>query len=157
MMKEVVTGARFMVFGPESEGVAEQPPIEVLTFEPHPEKPGWDRVRGGRPVRDIVPELVERLKADPAVRFEDLDYFHTALEVELAKHPEERVFPYPYSFIACFAVTGASEGHYIHIEATFRDEATKALRLRPLALGKTFHGLEHAYAIATACAKHLGA
>ncbi len=63
-------------------------------------------------------------------------------------------------FVACFAVTGGSEGHYIHVDAypsryTFGGVAEE----KPihLALGKTFKGWEHAWHIARICAEQLGA
>jgi len=60
-----------------------------------------------------------------------------------------------YRWIACYAVTGGSEGHYIHVDLVQgfdRDYTGKALHL---ITGKTFLGLEHALKIANRCAELL--
>ncbi len=60
--------------------------------------------------------------------------------------------PFPdFQWISCFAVTGGSEGHYVHIEIIDGDKRTL------LYLGKTFEGMDHAYKIAQKCAELLGA
>jgi len=51
--------------------------------------------------------------------------------------------------VACFAVTGGSEGHYIHITALHRGE------VKSLAVGKTFMGFEHAHKLSNALAELL--
>lgn len=60
-----------------------------------------------------------------------------------------------YRWIACYAVTGGSEGHYIHIDLIHgydQDWSGKALHL---ITGKTFLGLNHAQKIANRCAELL--
>ncbi len=60
-----------------------------------------------------------------------------------------------YRWIACYAVTGGSEGHYIHIDLVHgydRDYSGKALHL---ITGKTFLGLDHALKVANRCAELL--
>lgn len=79
--------------------------------------------------------------------------------------------------IACWAVTGGSEGHYVHVEIVYfvPDEVdafspdgmgTRKVRLVPrqhlakrvrLAMGKTFRGMAYAQKIAARCAELLGA
>lgn len=61
-----------------------------------------------------------------------------------------------YRWIACYAVTGGSEGHYIHIDLVAgydRDWTGTALHL---ITGKTFLGLAQAQKIANRCAELLG-
>lgn len=85
--------------------------------------------------------------------------------------------PHDYRWIACYAVTGGNEGHYVHVEfrvpveqvkvSTGEDFGTAKLVTplrcenlwRPvrLALGKTFRGMDHAAEIAKRCSKLLGA
>lgn len=65
---------------------------------------------------------------------------------------DQSVWPSKYKWIACYAVTGGSEGHYIHIDAVTPDEPS-----RGLFLGKTFLGMDHAQKIASMCSKELGA
>lgn len=89
--------------------------------------------------------------------WEDLidEYFHGP-EGSLAYVPEK------YRWIACYPVTGGSEGHYIHIDFLCEDmdahgRGTGKWKTVRLALGKTFRGMDHAAAIALRCAKLLGA
>lgn len=94
---------------------------------------------------------------------------------------ESRDVPKDYRGVACYAVTGGSEGHYVHCEFYSDVEVVKvssyeysscdfgeAKKVRPiaghrlqtitrLALIKTFRGMEHAQALAARCAKLLGA
>ena len=61
-------------------------------------------------------------------------------------------------WIACYAVTGGSEGHYIHVDLIVDGGADGYERHAiPLALGKTFRGMAHAQRIASLCAAFLGA
>jgi len=55
-------------------------------------------------------------------------------------------------WIACYAVTGGSEGHYVHVDLIGSEEARKLVFLC-----KTFEGMDHAYKIAQRCAELLGA
>jgi hypothetical protein len=59
-----------------------------------------------------------------------------------------------YRWLACYAVTGDSEGHYIHVELIGNTAPEKRLRLW---LGKTFAGMAHACQVATLLAHWLGA
>jgi hypothetical protein len=60
-------------------------------------------------------------------------------------------FPQDYNFIACYAVTGGSEGHYVHVDI-ITDEHRKNLFL-----AKTFKGMDHAWKIAAHIGKMLNA
>lgn len=55
-------------------------------------------------------------------------------------------------WIACYAVTGNSEGHYVHVDL-IGSEGQRRL----VFLCKTFEGMDHAYKIAQRCAELLGA
>lgn len=90
----------------------------------------------------------------------------------------DALVPHNFRWIACYAVTGGSEGHYIHIdfmvpvdmitaeEGEYGDPEHKhdvsvnhcgLWRMVRLALGKTFRGMDHACDIARRCAVLLGA
>lgn len=56
-----------------------------------------------------------------------------------------------FRWLACFAVTGANEGHYVHVEL-LRDDKRLLLFL-----GKTFRGMESACQAASLLATLLGA
>jgi hypothetical protein len=60
-------------------------------------------------------------------------------------------FPQDYNWIACYAVTGGSEGHYVHVDIIKEDKRTL------LYLAKTFRGYNHACEIAAHLGKMLNA
>ena len=67
----------------------------------------------------------------------------------------------PFWRVACFAVTGGSEGHYIHVGAYGSDKPSwestdKDALYEDWFIGKTFRGMGHAYRIAHRCAELLG-
>jgi len=59
-------------------------------------------------------------------------------------------WPKGVRWIACYAVTGGSEGWYVHIDAIFDGQR------KMMFLGKTFMGMVHARKIADRCADLLG-
>jgi hypothetical protein len=63
----------------------------------------------------------------------------------------EQAFPQKYDWIACYAVTGGSEGHYVHVDIIQDDKRTL------LYLAKTFLGYDHACEIAAHIGKTLNA
>ena len=60
-----------------------------------------------------------------------------------------------YRWIACYAVTGGSEGHYIHIDAVSGYSDGNVGECLHLLTGKTFLGLDHAIKIAGRCTQLL--
>jgi hypothetical protein len=60
-------------------------------------------------------------------------------------------WPLHASWIAVFAVTGGSEGHYVHVEALHSHSNTRQL----LFLAKTFRGFDHALRIVASLSKIL--
>lgn len=62
-----------------------------------------------------------------------------------------------HKFLACYAVTGGSEGHYVHVEAISGYDEKGKLFGRPLFLAKTFGGPEKADQLAAAARHLLGA
>ena len=114
--------------------------IEIEEYEPVPDKPGYCRVARRKTIKDVH----RLLKAELASQIDEyFDVFPTL-------NPEE---PFPKGRIACFAVTGANEGHYIHVEVIHRDTREATL----LFLGKTFAGWDHAWKMTETCARLLGA
>ena len=66
----------------------------------------------------------------------------------MARHNKRGGDPFPqeYNWIACYAVTGGSEGHYVHVDVITGDKREL------LYLAKTFQGMGQALKIAA----HLG-
>lgn len=126
-------------------------PIEICRYEPDPENPPYLRYLGNRTVGEVYRELVERLEADGLLPEE---YFDVVYESPVRRRLDAE-FP-RYRVLACYPVTGRSEGHYIHVDAFVEDESGG---IRPVSvfLGKTFRGFGFAAAVANACARHLGA
>ena len=134
-------------------------PIEMGKYEPHPEKKGYLIYTGNNSIKEVYKQLKDRLEKDGLLPDE---YFSVSCGSD---YHEDAPFPESYRWIACYAVTGDSEGAYIHVDVLVPREMpgrvnalTKVfLESRMLFLGKTFKGFDFAARVAAACAKHLGA
>ena len=120
-------------------------PIELEVWKPNPDKPGYCMFDRMATVGDVYDRCVEAL--DQAGLEDDIE----GLTI---MHPYGRLDDWPRSwFVACFAVRGSSEGHYIHVEATaltlgeYRHQVDER---RLVLLCKTFSGLDRATAVAAA-------
>ena len=60
-----------------------------------------------------------------------------------------------HRWIACYAVTGGSEGHYVHVDLVHGYDCDYTGKALHLITGKTFLGLAHALKIANRCAELL--
>ncbi len=132
-------------------------PIEIHKYEPNPENPPYLRYAGNRTVGEVFEELQGRLKAEGLLPEEYFDLVYSS--VTRGARPEPRAeFP-DCRTIACYPVTGRSEGYYIHVDALVARHGKEGFFIEavPLFLGKTFQGFDFAAAVANACAKHLGA
>jgi hypothetical protein len=65
---------------------------------------------------------------------------------------QESLWPARWSWLAVYAVTGTSEGHYVHIDLIGRND-----QVEHMAMVKTFSGWEKASLIAQAAGRLLGA
>lgn len=119
-------------------------PIDIGVFEPVPGEERLLKYVRNRTVVEVYEDLCKRLKDEGC--FPD-EYFGIMRDSRYSTNEE---FP-QYHWIACFPVTGASEGYYIHVEVINGN----ARRL--LFLGKTLQDFDFAAKVAIACAKHLGA
>jgi len=104
----------------------------------------------GRLMKDIFADLIEELKKYDGL-WDEMDYF--SLERELA----EMEWPSDIRWIACYAVTGGSEGHYIHLSWIRQPSHSQYNQEQFFVIGKTFFGMDKAQEIANLCAKLLGA
>lgn len=108
----------------------------------------------GRSIKEIGRELIAALHA-----YENLidEYFTIASNSPTHPMPGHRLnilsnWPDDVHWIACYAVRGSSEGHYIHVDLIRTDESRDLVFL-----GKTFQGMQHAQLIAARCAELLDA
>jgi hypothetical protein len=60
-----------------------------------------------------------------------------------------------HRWIACYAVTGGSEGHFVHVDLIYGYDGDYTGKALHLVTGKTFMGLAHALKIANRCAELL--
>lgn len=124
----------------------------------------------GVPMGEVWRELVKRLEAEELT--DESFSIHPAWIYTHGEHAREELgnsrsprryevaeFPVGYRWIASYAVTGTSEGWYVHTTAVYQreDDEGDYERHNPLFLGKTFKGMEHAYALARRVAELLGA
>ena len=88
------------------------------------------------------------------------EYFSLATSPGISERPPVRIFMrqnrYTLGF-ACYAVTGGSEGHYIHVDIATQYDVDNSCKVFHLITGKTFLGMEHALKIAARCSQLLGA
>lgn len=105
----------------------------------------------GRPLAEIYNELRAVLDEQDMID----EYFSVASDFKR----EAARWPNGWRWVACYAVTGGSEGHYVHVDVISDVEiGGKHVRTSQLIfLGKTFRGMDHAQKIAAACATALGA
>ena len=111
------------------------------------------------PVREVFDLLSARLKRDGLL--DEMDYFsisHDYGQDSVSNLPFYGAMP-GWRWVSCFAVTGGSEGHYIHIEVAGYDkncappgDRGQVGHRMMLFLGKTFAGMEKAQSIANRCA-----
>lgn len=129
--------------------------IETAIYIPHPDRPGFLKCEGARGVRDVIEELNQRLYLvladDTGEEFRGENGF-SAWPI----YPREDNPPWPEArWIACFAVEGGSEAHWVHIEATALVMEGRGQTDQRQLMGtfKTFGGLERALEIAAISAR----
>lgn len=108
-------------------------PIEITIWKPIKDKPGYVTNAGNMTVQEIYDEVKAHLKQNGF--YDEMDYFGTG-------GAKDSQSPFPqWHWIACYAVQGGSEGHYIHVD-TINSKGRETIFT-----GKTFHGMEHALKI----------
>lgn len=116
--------------------------IETDVYEPVPDKPGLIRWVRQRTVDEVYKDTVRFLKEQGL--YDELDYFSQGgLTAD-----KNRDFP-KWNWVACYAVKGASEGYYIHLDVITADTGI----LVPLFTGKTFGGMDFALKVSNALTK----
>lgn len=113
------------------------PPVTVETeiWGPDFDKPGYQKLERRRTIREVCDDLHAILGPYPEGGEESFGIFPT---LAYKDPPPE----WPKGRIAVFAITGANEGHYVHVEV--HDQEKRVLVL----LGKTFAGKDAAWKFA---------
>jgi hypothetical protein len=118
--------------------------IETDVWEENPEKKGYLRKVRNKTVKEVFDETVAFLKERDL--YDELDYFSIS-------HPwsidaKKTDFPNPWRWIACYAVVGGSEGHYIHVDVIDTEGKREMIFI-----GKTFSGMDHALKVSNLLSK----
>jgi len=117
---------------------------------------GYVRNVKWKPIADIYRDVRDHLvslgtKDEPFIdEYFSLDYEYELGDQRNARWPGDDTWR-----IAVFAVTGSSEGHYVHVGVFSARENGPGYR--NLMLAKTFRGMDHALEIAAAITKFMGA
>ncbi len=113
--------------------------IEIGIWEPVPDKPGYVKAVGNRPVGDILTELVEKLKILCPKEMEQLDY---GFNYDGLHHEVDPKDAWPsYRWIACYVVRGDSEGHYLHIDVLHGEDCRgEKFARKNITIAKTLDG-----------------
>lgn len=125
----------------DNKNVSTDPHIEVIEteiWETVPEKPGNVRVVRNKTVQEVYDEVVLFLKQRNL--YDKLDYFLASFDIAESDFPE-------WHWIACYAVVGGSEGHYVHVDAI------SSKGLQHIFTAKTFEGFEHALEVSNMLAR----
>jgi hypothetical protein len=147
-----IVHARFAIIGEEEPGfdsyrqvkfngkIVEK--INIQLWEDIPEQPGYVRAAGRLTIDEVCKQLNEKLKAlDIAPDEYGFDLWNDWDN----KNDEGKEFPV-WRWIACYPVTGTSEGHYMHI-----DVITPTGEHKHMYLAKTLRegqpGMEYAYEV----------
>jgi len=112
-------------------------PLELERWVPNPDKPGYLKFDRMITYRELITAVKNFLKTRG--HDDKLDYAclgstgDQKLDQQIAR----------YHWCAVYAVTGGSEGHYIHVDLIRNDESRELV-----ILAKTFDGMTTAYEIA---------
>jgi hypothetical protein len=137
-------------------------PIDIEVWVPNPDKPGYLQLGRTKTIYEVEAELKARLKADGY--WEYLDYFDICAALN-EKETKAQTWP-KHRWIACYVVTGGSEGYYVHVDIVYGGQdviidqygKNKDVWCRRLIfLGKLLSDHNMAWEIAKACGNHLGA
>ena len=104
-----------------------------------------------------IEEIARTLRAELEPLYPDVDYCSLSPDVNYSKPAGRAHQPIGrYRWIACYAVTGGSEGHYVHVDRIWCEDY-KPAQHEGLLLVKTFGGYAQACEIAAYIGARMGA
>ena len=114
-------------------------PFEVEVYKPDPERPGYLKKERTRTYRELF-QYCERVLKKAGV-LELLEYFDLTADIRrrhtMSDNGADSPLPERIKWIAVFAVTGGSEGYYIHVELiTTNDDPHRGHNRQCVILGK---------------------
>jgi len=110
--------------------------------------------RDGLPMAELAREFADALDATLQEAGIDHEGLTSWYRFDISVPAHQTLSEHGYRWIACYPVTGGSEGHYVHVDAILQLQGQS--RIVPLFLIKTFAGHAAARQIADACARILG-
>ena len=109
-------------------------PFETQIDKPDPEKPGYLKFERMATLGELCDYCERALKSSSVL--DELEYFGLLHYTDANKPLPRRI-----KWLAVFAVTGGSEGHYVHIDAiTTNDDPHRDHDRETLILGKDLNG-----------------
>jgi len=122
--------------------------VNTEKWRPDPENKGYLKYSGQFTVKEVYDAIV-KLLPEYGIEIERLEYFSCCSEYNYENSNRE----FPRSrWIACYVVTGDSEGHYIHVDSI--DEEGKR---KMVFLGKSLVGRDYAEKFCNAVSRILDA
>lgn len=104
--------------------------------------------------RLTITEIARTLRAELESIDDAMDYLHVSSQISYTAREHEPIGR--YRWIACYAVTGGSEGHYVHVDRIYlATPNAREFTHEPLLLVKTFGGYEKACQIAAYIGRRL--
>lgn len=113
--------------------------IETEVWTEHNIKPGYLQKVRNKTIKEVYEEVKQFLIEQNI--YDDLDYFLISVYRENEEFPEWR-------WMACYAVTGDSEGHYVHVDVLPFDGPPVHVFT-----AKTFLGINHALKVSNLLTK----
>lgn len=99
----------------------------------------------------VAKRLESFLKASLGAADNGMDYVGVAMPTQGEDQPFPSDWREQYRWLSCYAVTGTSEGHYVHVDGI--DRRWEEVPLTRLFTIKTFGRFEEAWQIAKLCAE----
>jgi hypothetical protein len=108
--------------------------------------------------RLTIRELYTALRPELEKLDDGFEYFSISTTLQYTQGNRQHQPIGRYRWIACYAVTGGSEGHYIHVDRIYEAEPyARQFTHEAIFLAKTFSGYERACQIAAYLGSRLGA
>lgn len=140
------TVPNYVSFVSQNRGGADAfPVLEIEIYVPHPEKEGMLQRTGNIKLSEFGAAVGWFLRSRGHA--DRLDYYSVSNDLSV---PPKQQMVSRYRWLAIFAVTGGSEGYYIHVDVIDLEGNRK-----PLYLAKTFESMAFCYEVCADLARFL--
>ncbi len=115
------------------------------------------RIKAEMTIRDVFRKLRRILEREGLIdEYFSLSDYSPDSHINQRRKLGEFMRAGKYTWFAAYAVTGGSEGHYIHVDFATQYGVGNKGEVFHFITGKTFQGMQHALKIANRCAELLG-